>query len=144
MTDQDHSTEVGLREVLAELPLAQKAPKHCECLVCYVYRMWRNHGAGGQLELAGLYRTYAASKDTTLIERLLAAGVGTDRELVFSVHRPNEPNWDPTGYCSCHKPVDGVPWCHEVVRGSTAACDLWLRSGNERPAGAHKHKRLWG
>lgn len=36
MTDQDHSTEVGLREVLAELPLAQKAPKHRECLVCYV------------------------------------------------------------------------------------------------------------
>lgn len=144
MDHQQHGRiGTGIADILAELPLSQKVPRQRECLVCYVYRMWRQFGCGEGFELSGLYRTLAAVADTRLEERLHAAGVHNDQELVFAAHRPNAPLWDPCGYCQVHAPVNGVPWCQEVVRGSTAACDLWLRRGNEKPAGARAALRLW-
>jgi hypothetical protein len=137
------SPVTGFREILAELPLAEKVPRQRECLVCYVFRMWKKFGGGDGLELAGLYRDFAAKADLRLEDRLRTAGFTDDRSVVFSAHRPNPPEWDPHAYCACHAPVDGVPWCKEVVRGSTAACDNWLREGNDRPARAHGVKRLW-
>lgn len=134
---------VAFAAILEALPLAQKVPRGSECLVCYVYRMWRRFGEGTGLELVSLYRSMAARRDVTLEQRLRAAGFATDRDVVFAAHRPDPHQWDPTGYCHLHQPVDGVPWCETVIRGSTAACGIWIRSGNTRPADTRHFKRLW-
>ncbi|WP_372697602.1 hypothetical protein [Arthrobacter sp. JSM 101049] len=134
-----NAVPVGIRNI----PPLARAPVHRECLVCYVYRMWRHHGCGDDLSLVRLYCDFSARRDRQLGDRLAGVGVHSAADLVFGAHQPNAPCWNPGGSRYAGATPDGVPACLQVATGSTAACHLWLRTTTWRVSGAGRRLTLW-
>lgn len=125
------------------IPPPCRAPRGRECLICYVYRMWREHGCGEGLSLVRLYRDSSSRVDATLEKRLDEAGVLTASDLVFTAHHPNPRYWNPGGAGYAGTADDGTPGCLLVVRGPTAAYHLWRRTSTWQVSGAGERLTLW-
>ncbi|WP_417234815.1 hypothetical protein [Arthrobacter sp.] len=128
---------------IRDIPPLARVPGRRECLVCYVYRMWRHHGCGDGLALVQLYRGFSARQDRQLDERLAAAGVRSASDLVFGAHQPRAVSWNPGGPGYAGETPDGVPDCLQVAPGSTAGCHLWVRTTTWRVSGAAHRLTLW-
>lgn len=128
---------------IRDIPPLARVPEGRECLVCYVYRMWRHHGCGDDLALVHLYRGFSAPQDSHLGERLADAGVQSASDLVFGAHQPHAVHWNPGGSGYAGATPDGVPDCLQVAAGSTAACHLWVRTTTWRISGAGHRLTLW-
>lgn len=144
MAGQTPSPEGSVVPLTVEdIPTLCKVPRQGECLVCFVYRMWRQHGCGDDLSLVHLYLEVSRLRDAGLVRRLDRTGVGTACALVFTAHHPHAGHWNAGASTGAGPGKDGVPECLRVVAGSTAACDLWLRTDTWRVSGAGSKMTLW-
>lgn len=126
-----------------DIPPLSRIPERGECLLCYVYRLWRCHGCGDDLSLVGLYQQFSGRQDLRLRDRLTGAGVHDASGLVFGAHQPNAVHWNPDAPGYAGYMPDGVPDCLQVAAGSTAACHLWVRTTTWRISGAGRRLTLW-
>lgn len=128
-------TEDEVRRFAAELT----DPREGECLLCYVYRMM-DHGCTG-LRWASRYRDLRAPRATGLERRLAQMGGYCDCEVFFNAFEFAEQFWVPEteetdeyGVTTVTEPTypDPLPPCHQVRRGSTQGCALWVRQRRRR------------